>query len=401
VALVTFVTLVTRVTSSASLSSWLTLAHAPGLHAGTLRPLLERLGSAESILCASPAALNESGAAPALAEWLRSCRRHRDVAIEAELRWLEHEEHHFVPLDSEDYPPLLAELSDAPVGLFVRGDPGALSLPQLAIVGSRNPTAGGRDNAASFAGHLARCGLAITSGLATGIDAAAHQGALDAAGITIAVCGTGLDIEYPSANSALARAIAERGALVSEFPLGVPPLKANFPRRNRIISGLALGTLVVEAALRSGSLITARLAAEQGREVFAIPGSIHNPLARGCHQLIRQGAQLAETGDDIFAELRALAAVLAPALQAAVPGQQKPAIAGPMADAAAGPVLDKAYEILLDALGFEPASVDVLVERTGFAADEVASMLLILELDGRLESRPGGHYVRRVLKAAK
>ena len=379
--------------SPVSLSSWLTLAHAPGLHAGTLRPLLEQLGSAESILTASPAALRESGAAPAFADWVQS-RRQLDTTIASGLRWLEREGHHFVALGSAAYPPLLAEVSDAPVGLFVRGDPAVLSLPQLAIVGSRNPTAGGRDHAASFAAHLARCGLAITSGLALGIDAAAHRGALDAeGGVTVAVCGTGLDVDYPPANSALAAAIAKRGALVSEFPLGTPPLQLNFPRRNRIISGLALGTLVVEAALRSGSLITARLAAEQGREVFAIPGSIHNPLTRGCHQLIRQGAKLVETGDDIFAELRALAGVLSSAAQAPVPGPQNVATASP--------VLDKGYEILLDALGFEPASVDVLVERTGFAADEVAAMLLILELDGKLESRPGGRYVRRVLKAAK
>jgi DNA processing protein len=350
-----------------SLTSWLTLVRAPGLHAGGLRALLEQFGCVDSIV----------------ADWLE-----QPSAIDAELRWLEHDAHHFIPLGDTSYPPLLAELSDAPIGLFVRGDAAALSLPQLAIVGSRNPTAGGRDIATSFAAHLSRCGLAITSGLAIGIDAAAHQGALAAEGVTVAVCGTGLDIDYPPANSALAEQITARGALVSEFPLGVPPLPANFPRRNRIISGLALGTLVVEAAVRSGSLITARLAAEQGREVFAIPGSIHNPLTRGCHQLIRQGAKLVETSDDIFAELRALAGHLA-----ASPDAPKPA--------AAAPVLDKAYEILLDALGFEPAGVDVLVERTGLAADEVASMLLILELDGKLESRPGGRYVRRVLKAAK
>ena len=374
------------------LTSWLTLVRAPGLHAAGLRPLLARFGSADSILAASAAALSDAGASHALADWLQNRRRHADAGIAAELRWLEHDAHHFVPLVSVSYPPLLAELSDAPIGLFVRGAPMALSLPQLAIVGSRNPTAGGRDNAASFAAHLARCGLAITSGLAIGIDAAAHQGALAAAGITVAVCGTGLDIDYPSANCTLADEVAVRGALVSEFPLGTPPLQANFPRRNRIISGLTLGTLVVEAAVRSGSLITARLAAEQGREVFAIPGSIHNPLARGCHQLIRQGAKLVETADDIFAELHALVGTLASAPQAA---------AGAAAAEAAGPVLDKAYEILLDALGFEPAGVDKLVERTGLAADEVASMLLILELDGKLESRPGGQYVRRVLKAAK
>lgn len=360
-----------------SLLSWLTLLRAPGLHAAALRPLLDRFGSVDAI------------------DWLQSLRERHAAAIDAELRWLEHDAHHFIPFGSAAYPPLLAEVSDAPIGLFVRGDPAALSLPQLAIVGSRNPTAGGRDNATSFAAHLARCGLAITSGMAIGIDAAAHQGALATeGGVTVAVCGTGLDIDYPSTNSALAERIAARGALVSEFPLGTPALPSNFPRRNRIISGLSLGTLVVEAAVRSGSLITARLAAEQGREVFAIPASIHNPLARGCHQLIRQGAKLVETADDIFAELRALAGALAPALQSAAP---KP----PRSAQAPGRVLDKAYEILLDALGFEPAGVDVLVERTGFAADEVASMLLILELDGKLESRPGGRYVRRVLKAAK
>ncbi len=389
---VTFVTPVTRVPSFDSLRAWLTLVRAPGLHAAGLRPLLEQFGSADSILAAPAAALRDSGAAPAFADWLQNRRQQPDAGIDIELRWLEHDAHHFVPLGSASYPPLLAELSDAPCGLFVRGDPVVLSLPQLAIVGSRNPTAGGRDNAASFAAHLARCGLAITSGLAIGIDAAAHQGALAAAGVTVAVCGTGLDIDYPSANGTLAEEIAVRGALVSEFPLGTPPLQANFPRRNRIISGLTLGTLVVEAAVRSGSLITARLAAEQGREVFAIPGSIHNPLARGCHQLIRQGAKLVETADDIFAELRALVGTLVPAPQAA---------AGAGSGEPAGPVLDKAYEILLDALGFEPAGVDKLVERTGLAADEVASMLLILELDGKLESRPGGRYVRRVLKAAK
>jgi DNA processing protein len=384
-----------------ALYSWLTLLRAPGLHAARLHPLLERFGSADAILAATPSALRASDAGPALVDWLQSRRGRSDPAIDAELRWLEHDAHHFVPLGSDSYPPLLAEVSDAPVGLFVRGDPGALLLPQLAIVGSRNPTAGGRDNAASFAAHLARRGLAITSGLAIGIDAAAHQGALAAEGVTVAVCGTGLDVDYPSANSALAEAIAKSGALVSEFPLGMPALQANFPRRNRIISGLALGTLVVEAAVRSGSLITARLAAEQGREVFAIPGSIHNPLARGCHQLLRQGAKLVETGDDIFAELRALVGALAPALQAAVSDERKSAAAGPESHAAGAAVLDKAYEILLDALGFEPAGVDTLVERTGFAADEVASMLLILELDGKLESRPGGRYLRRVLKAAK
>jgi DNA processing protein len=375
------------------LTAWLTLTHAPGLHAGTLRELLGNFHSPLAILDASPAALNAAGASTALSEWLHSAS---DETATAALRWLEREHHHFVHWGAEHYPPLLAELLDAPVGLFVRGDPAALALPQLAMVGSRNPTPGGRENAHSFAAHLARCGLQITSGLAIGIDAASHQGALDGGGTTVAVCGTGLDVDYPRANAQLAAAIAARGALVSEFPLGTPAIKANFPRRNRIISGLSLGTLVVEAAVQSGSLITARLAAEQGREVFAIPGSIHNPMARGCHRLIRQGAKLVETADDIFSELRAL-------LRSVVGAAEPARTAAEQRDNASSsvPVLDKEYEILLDALDFEPVSVDTLVARTGLGADEVASMLLILELEARIDAYPGGLYARRVLKAAK
>jgi DNA processing protein len=310
--------------------------------------------------------------------------------LERHLRWLDHPAHHFLCLGSPGYPALLAKAPDAPPGLLIRGDPDVLSLPQLAIVGSRNPTQAGHDIARRFATHLARSGLAITSGLAIGIDAAAHRGALEGGGRTLAVCGTGLDIDYPRANSGLSREIASGGALISEFPLGTPASRSNFPRRNRIISGLSLGTLVVEAAVRSGSLITARLAAEQGREVFAIPGSIHNPLSRGCHKLIREGAQLVETADDIFAELGPLVATL-------MPTSAKTA----ESTAVLAPALDKGYEILLDALGFEPASVDVLIARTGLKADEVASMLLILELEARIDACPGGRYARRVSKAAK
>ena len=313
-----------------------------------------------------------------------------DALLERHLRWLERPAHHFLPIGSPRYPPLLAELPDAPLGLFVHGDPDALSLPQLAIVGSRNPSRGGDDTARHFAAHLARSGLAVTSGLAIGIDTAAHRGALDVGGRTIAVCGTGLDIAYPRANAGLAQEIASSGALVSEFPLGTLASSSNFPRRNRIISGLSLGTLVVEAAVRSGSLITARLAAEQGREVFAIPGSIHNALSRGCHRLIRDGATLVETADDIFAELRTLAAVFAEQTAAEVKTAESTGVLAP--------VLDKGYEILLDALGFEPASVDVLIARTGLKADEVASMLLILELEARIDACPGGLYVRRPVR---
>ncbi|MFC4310560.1 DNA-processing protein DprA [Steroidobacter flavus] len=325
------------------LKKWLEQALVPGYHAGTQPQLLER-----------------------------------------HLRWLDHPAHHFIPRGSARYPALLAASPDAPTGLLVRGNPDALSLPQLAIVGSRNPSQAGHDIARRFATHLARSGLTITSGLAIGIDTAAHRGALDGGGLTIAVCGTGLDIDYPRANAGLSAEIASGGALVSEFPLGTPASRSNFPRRNRIISGLSLGTLVVEAAVRSGSLITARLAAEQGREVFAIPGSIHNPLSRGCHKLIREGAQLVETADDIFAELGPLAAALTPT-----------ATKTAESTAVLAPALDKGYEILLDALGFEPASVDVLIARTGLKADEVASMLLILELEARIDACPGGRYARR------
>ena len=386
-------------------AAWLCLARAPGFHAGTLASLLEHFVDVTTLVAASPASLRAAGASRSLIDWLCSVARCGIAdAIAADRSWLEREQHHFVPWGSPSYPPLLARLADAPVGLYVIGNPAMLSLPQLAIVGSRNPTSGGREVAQGFAAQLARCGLVITSGLAIGIDAASHRGALDAQldtqfgneGTTIAVCGTGLDVDYPRANIALAREIATRGALVSEFPLGTRALKQNFPRRNRIISGLALGTLVVEAALRSGSLITARLAAEQGREVFAVPGSIHNPLARGCHELIRQGARLVESAHDIFIELRPLAGQLA-AAPILAPAMDKSARQA--ADCLGS--LDKEYEILLDALGFEPTGVDLVVVRTGLRADEVASMLLILELAGRVESYPGGLYVRARPKVVK
>ena len=375
------------------LTAWLTLMRAPSLHAGVLRPVLQQLGSAAAMLAAPQAELEAAGVAQGLIDWLHAHRKHD---LRADLRWLERPGCGFLPCNDEHFPPLLAAAADGPVGLYVRGDSAALAAPQLALVGSRNPTPSGRENALRFAAELTRCGLTITSGLAIGVDAASHRGALDAGGGTIAVCGTGLDESYPRANAALAEEIAARGALVSEFPPGTPPVKSNFPRRNRIISGLSVGVLVIEAAIRSGSLITARLAAEQGREVFAIPGSIHNELARGCHQLLRQGAKLVECAEDILVEIRALVGALQQA-----PAQRAPACSRENSGAA----LDKEYEILLDALGFEPASVDALIARCGLGADAVASMLLILELEGRIETYPGGLYVQRAqagaLKAAK
>jgi DNA processing protein len=366
------------------LTASLVLARIPGLDARTAADWLTHFDSAGAFVSKSSAELNHAGVPKKAVEAIARARRE----VSVDLRWLERKDHHFVSWTCDSYPPLLNELTDPPLALYVRGNVELLSLPQLAIVGSRNPTPHGRQTAYDFAAHLSRCGLLVTSGLALGIDTASHQGALHADGSTIAVCGTGLDVPYPKSNTVLADAIAARGALVSEFPLGTPPMKAHFPRRNRIISGLSLGTLVVEAALQSGSLITARLAAEQGREVFAIPGSINNPLARGCHRLIRQGAKLVETAEDIFEELRPLAGSLAAYTQSS----PKPADSQPKS----GELLHKGHKILLDALGFEPAGVDLLVERTGLRADEVAAMLTILELEGHIVSYPGGLYTRHV-----
>jgi DNA processing protein len=282
------------------------------------------------------------------------------------------------------FPAQLLAIPDPPEVLFVHGDPSLLAAPQLAIVGSRGPTPAGRETAFAFARRLSGAGLAITSGLASGIDSAAHGGALAGGGRTVAVCGTGLDIVYPPRNRALAGKIAARGALVSEFPPGTPPLPHHFPRRNRLISGLSLGVLVVEARHRSGSLITARLAAEQGREVFALPGSIHNPLARGCHRLIRDGARLVETPEEVLAGLQH------DLFRALPPGPSQP----PAAPGFSGRPLDSDSKILLNACGFEPVDIDVLVARTGFSAAAVASTLLMLELQGEVESSAGGMYCR-------
>jgi len=282
------------------------------------------------------------------------------------------------------YPPQLEVIADPPAWLHVRGDVAALAAPAVGIVGSRRPTPAGRETAYDFAARLAGAGLVVVSGLAAGIDAAAHRGALAAGGRTIAVCGTGLDQTYPPGHAALAGRIAASGALLSEFPPGTPPLPYHFPRRNRLISGLSLGVLVVEARHRSGSLITARLAAEQGREVFAVPGSIHNPLAAGCHRLLRDGARLVESPEEVLAGLQQ---DLFAALPAAV--AQAPAKQGNSAGS-----LDTAGEILLNACGFEPVDVDTLVSRTGLSAASVCSMLVLLELRGEVESFAGGTYCR-------
>ena len=365
------------------LRAWLAIARAPGLHAG-----LVDAGSAAALpqcLLERPAAELQSRGFPAAAI---AALRSPDLALlESDLRWLSVLGHRLVTWGADLYPAGLVATADAPLVLYCIGDVALLARPQLAMVGARNPTTVGRETATRFAEHFSRHGLTVTSGLALGIDGASHRGALRAPGSTIAVLGHGPDQVYPAEHAALAREIAATGLLVSELPPGTPPRPQHFPRRNRIISGLSLGTLVVEAALHSGSLITARLAAEQGREVFAIPGSIHSPLSRGCHRLIRDGAKLVETADDVLSEL-AIPAAPAPAAAA------EPEATDAQRDFC--PRLDKDYEILLDAFGFGSASVDTLVARTGFKADVVASMLLILELGERIEQQPGGIFCRRL-----
>jgi DNA processing protein len=363
--------------------NWLTLSLAPGIGTHNLEALLDHFGQAEAVLNAKPAELQGLGLSAAAAAALRNPDAARLAACEA---WLSQPAHHFLHWEDSRYPPLLRATGQAPAGLYVQGDPDALSLPQLAIVGSRSATPGGIETATQFAAHLAAAGIVITSGLARGIDAAAHQGALHASGKTIAVCGTGPDVVYPAQHEALARQIEASGALVSELPPGTPPQRHQFPRRNRLISGLAMGTLVVEAGTRSGSLITARYSGEQGREVFAIPGSIHSPLSKGCHRLIRQGAKLVETADDIIEELGALAGTLADPqshTEAVLPHIDKP---------------DEDYIKLLESMGFDPLSIGQLAERTGLTAEQLSSMLLILELDGQVDPLPGGRFQRRATR---
>ncbi|BCO32280.1 DNA processing protein DprA [Thiohalobacter sp. COW1] len=361
------------------LRDWLTLWHSPGLGAHTFNQLIETTdGRPEQALRDPPAWLK--------ADLRAALRRPDRSGVERDLTWRESDPgNHIITRADAAYPQLLAAIPDPPPLLYVHGDPARLNDPQLALVGSRNPTRPGRDNAFEFARYLAAAGLTLTSGLALGVDAAGHQGALKADGYTLAVMGTGLDRVYPARHRDLAHAIvAAGGALVSELPVGSPPRAEHFPRRNRIISGLSLGVLVVEAALRSGSLITARAALEQGREVFAIPGSIHNPLARGCHALIRQGAKLVETGGDVLEELHALASI-------ALSQPDPPA----PATAAAGAVRPSPEQRkLLEQMGYEPVTVDQLVTASGLTPEAVSSMLLILELEGRVASQAGGAYLR-------
>lgn len=348
---------------------WVALSLIPGLGGQTLRALLSQFGSPDKIYTTPRSELRK-----VVSESVAQSISHGpdQNQIFPTLAWLQQPGNHLLTLADDLYPKALLEISDPPPMLYAKGRLELLSKPAIAIVGSRNATPQGLINAEEFARALSECGYCIVSGLALGIDGAAHRGALQGSGSTIAVVGTGLDIVYPARHRQLAHEIAAQGLVVSEFPLGTASMAQNFPRRNRIISGLSLGCLVVEAHLQSGSLITARLAAEQGREVFAIPGSIHSPVSKGCHQLIRQGAKLVDSLQHILEELGGTGASLPPG------SSEKISAADP----------------LLDQMGFDPVSIDMLIERSGLTSTSLSSMLLFLELEGKVTSLPGGRYQR-------
>ena len=355
------------------LASWLQLTLTPGLGPASLRALLQKYGLPEAVLERRRTELAQHIPHEALAALDSQAVA---AAVERAQQWASVPGHHVITLADEAYPRGLRQIADPPALLYAIGQAALLRSPALAVVGSRNATAQGERNAESFARALSDAGLTIVSGLAMGIDAAAHRGGLAGAGSTIAVLGTGIDTVYPRRNTELAAQIAARGLLLSEFPLGTPPAAHNFPRRNRLISGLSQGCLVIEAALASGSLITARSAADQGREVFALPGSIHSPLSKGCHALIKAGAKLVESAEDVLAELG---------------GFTPSGFASTTRSAA--PAKSEAYG-LLQHMGHDPVDVDSLCTRAGLSAEQVSSELLRLELDGRVTSLPGGLYQR-------
>ncbi len=375
-----------------ALQYWVSLLRVPGVGPKNFQKLLMAFGSPKGVFAASLNKIKEAGIRQSVAESIKNTSVDKPLA---DIDWLQSDDnHHIITLDCKEYPQLLKQISNPPPLLYVHGHLSLLNDPQLAIVGSRNPTQGGKTSAYDFAKYLAQSGLCINSGLALGIDGYAHQGALDADAPTIAVIATGIDRVYPARHRDLAHKIVAQGAIVSEFPIGIQPKAENFPRRNRIISGLSHGTLVVEAALQSGSLITARLASEQGREVFAIPGSIHNPLARGCHQLIRQGAKLVETAQDIFDEMSALIDLQAVATNTTKHNSTTDKPTDSSKEALNIPGLDASQALLLDKMGYDPVQIDQLVPRTQMTVEEISAMLLILELQNYVSASGNGTYTR-------
>lgn len=350
------------------LAAWLRLSLIPGLGGSAQRKLLAAFGPPDRVFAQSRTTL-AAQIGDAMADALVHHRAEEEIS--RALDWAEQPAHRLLYLADADYPSLLLETPDPPLLLFAHGDVALLKRPAIAIVGSRNATAQGQANAENFAKSLSDAGMVIVSGLALGIDAAAHQGGLQGAGSTIAVLGTGINLSYPAGNRKLQQSIAERGLLLSEFALDAPPLSHNFPKRNRVISGLARGVLVVEAALSSGSLITAKQAVEQGRDIYAIPGSIHSPLSRGCHALIKQGAKLIESAGDILEEL-------------SVPW-------GPDPKSNAAP---STVNRLLNEMGYDACGIDTLCVRSGLTPESVSAMLLQLELEGKVSMLPGGKFQR-------
>jgi DNA processing protein len=351
------------------LALWVALCNTHGLGNLGVCQLLKAFGEPESVFAASYSQLRQI-IPDAVAE--RISNGPDESSTEAALAWIQGDQNHLITLADPIYPKALLEIPDPPPLLYAKGQTQWLNTPAIAVVGSRNASPQGEKNAEDFSQALANHGYTIISGMALGVDGAAHRGALKANGATIAVVGTGLDIVYPARHRDLAHQIAERGLIISEFPLGTPSKAHNFPRRNRIISGLSIGCLVVEANVQSGSLITARLAAEQGREVFAIPGSIHSPVSKGCHQLIKQGAKLVDNIQDVVDELGGTSR------ENIFTDLQKTPEANP----------------LLDSMGFEPISMEALLERSGLTSDNLSAMLLMLELDNKVASLPGGRYQR-------
>ncbi len=364
---------------------WLKLALTPGLGPAAIDRLGVEPEQWGELHQRSLAELRQLGLAEPQA---RSLRQPDPELLERALAWLDHPRHHLLTRIDPLYPPLLARIDDAPPVLFVNGDPGCLPAPQLAVIGSRKATRGGLEIAAEFSARLVQAGLTVTSGLAAGVDGAAHSAAIEAGGRTIAVAGTGLDQVYPARHRDLALRIVDNGAVVSSFAPGVGPRPGNFPARNRIISGMSVGVLVIEAGIRSGTLITARLAGEQGREVFAVPGSIRNPQARGCHRLIRQGARLVETAEELLEDIAALVGELAGELRARL---DQDAESG---EPDTGLVEDSPAARLLEAIGYDPVSVDGLIERTGMSTREISALLLELELAGHVSPQGGDRYAR-------
>lgn len=383
--------------TSEELKAWITLWRVPGVGSKTYQKLLASFADPSAVFGASQSSLLSAGISKKLAEKIKS---YNDLSItntaDTDIEWLlSAENHSIITIHCNDYPALLKRIDNPPPILFIKGNSNILNDPQLAIIGSRNPTKSGTDNAVSFAKHLGKTGLCITSGLALGIDGSAHQGALQANAPTIAVIATGIDRVYPAVHRDLAHKIVEKGAIVSEFPIGTQPKAENFPRRNRIISGLSHGTLVVEAALQSGSLITARLAMEQNREVFAIPSSIHNPLAKGCHQLIRQGAKLVETADDILEEMASVIDLNdLDTLPNMEDNQNQPTQIISMDEKEKDDKSNAEYQVVLDKMGFDPTPIDQLVIDTGYSPEALSTMLLMLELQNKISSNGGGTYTR-------